>query len=64
VSFRAVGPDGQVLELVWGPDEHTGSNWAPMGDKWGTGWILPSGGCWTLEATRGSAVLSIYTEAM
>ena len=63
VSFRAIGPDGEVQGLTWGPDKHAGSNWARPGDEWGTGWILPSKGCWTLEATRGSAVLSIAAEA-
>lgn len=62
VSFRALGPDGEVEGISWGPDPHGRSNWTRPGDEWGTGWVLPSGGCWTLEASRGEDVWSIAAE--
>lgn len=62
VSFRAIGPEGDVQLLTSAPDRHGRSNWTQPGDEWGTGWILPSSGCWILEATRGSDVLSIAAE--
>lgn len=63
LSFRAIGPKGEVENLVWGPEQHGGSNWERPGEEWGTGWLLPATGCWTLEVTRGAAVLSISAEA-
>jgi len=64
ISFRAIGPGGVVEQLTWGPDGPRGSNWDRPGQEWGTGWILPSGGCWTLEAERGQSVLSISIDAV
>lgn len=63
LSFRAIGPKGQVEDLLWGPEQHGGSNWERPGEEWGTGWLLPTPGCWTLEVTRGAAVLSISAQA-
>jgi hypothetical protein len=54
VAFRAYGPDGQVVRLVWGPEAHAGSNWSRPGDEWGTAFRFPVAGCWTVRATRGS----------
>jgi hypothetical protein len=53
VSFRAIDPDGTSRKLAWGPEPHSGSNWHRPGDEWGTGWLLDSPGCWTLEVVRG-----------
>lgn len=53
-SVSATGPDGTVVRPVWGPEAHTGSNWARPGDEWGTGWVFPTAGCWTVNARRTS----------
>ncbi len=62
LSFRAIGPKGDVENLVWGPELHGRSNWERPGEEWGTGWLLPTAGCWTLEVARGAAILSISAE--
>jgi len=49
---KAVGPDGQRLRPVWGPEKHTGGNWIHPGGEWGTGWVFPAAGCWRLHAVR------------
>lgn len=49
-SIHAVGPSGTV-QPTW-LEEHGGSNWERPGDEWGTGWIFPVAGCWTVTATR------------
>jgi len=53
-TISAEGPDGAVLKPVWGPEPHGGSNWERPGDEWGTGWIFPTAGCWTVSAKRTS----------
>lgn len=52
LSINATGPDGKVLKPEWGPESHGSSNWDRPGDEWGTGWVFPSAGCWTINATR------------
>jgi hypothetical protein len=54
ISISATGPDGKVIKPVWGPEPHGGSTWDRPGDEWGTGWVFPTAGCWTLTATRTS----------
>jgi hypothetical protein len=58
-SFQAVGAEGQVHELAWGPDLHAGSNWGRPGQEWGTGWTFPAEGCWVLEVARGADVFTV-----
>lgn len=62
-AISATGPDGTVVKPVWGPEPHGGSNWERPGDEWGTGWVFPIAGCWTINATRtsgrGSLVLRV-----
>lgn len=60
-TMRAVGPGGRVVRPVWGPEGHGGSTWTRPGDEWGTGWVFPAPGCWTVEARRssGSARLTL-----
>jgi hypothetical protein len=43
------------IKPVWGPEDHGGSNWNRPGAEWGTGFKLPSPGCWDLHATRDAA---------
>ncbi|MGW0804879.1 hypothetical protein [Nonomuraea sp. NPDC002799] len=45
-------PDGTSAKLVWGPEEHGGSNWERPGQEWGTGFVFPKRGCWKIELTR------------
>jgi hypothetical protein len=62
LSIRAVGPTGEQLGPQWGPEGHGGSNWQRPGDEWGTGWVFPTAGCWTIQASRtggGAAALTL-----
>jgi hypothetical protein len=52
LSISATGPGGRVVKPVWGPEPHGGSNWAEPGAEWGTGWVFPTAGCWTINAKR------------
>ncbi|MDX6326725.1 MAG: hypothetical protein QOK15_3079, partial [Nocardioidaceae bacterium] len=38
----AIGPDGQHHAPVWGPEAHSGSNWARPDEEWGTGFVFPT----------------------
>jgi hypothetical protein len=58
-SISATGPDGTVVKSIWGPEQHSGSTWDRPGDEWGTGWVFPTAGCWTLNATRTSGAGSL-----
>ncbi|ROT25844.1 hypothetical protein [Micromonospora sp. HM5-17] len=51
-EITATGPNGIVVDPLWGPDLHLGSTWTRPGDEWGTGWIFPTPGCWTVRAER------------
>lgn len=48
----ALGPQGQHLTPVWGPEAHGGSNWNRPGAEWGAGFTFPVAGCWDIHATR------------
>ena len=57
VSFRALGPDGSSVKPIWGPDGPRSSNWdTHPGEEWGTGWVFPDAGCWSLELRRGDDI--------
>jgi hypothetical protein len=64
-SVSATGPDGTVVKPVWGPERHSGSTWNRPGEEWGTGWVFPAAGCWTVSAERtsGSAYLVLRLAA-
>lgn len=51
-TMRATGPGGAEITPVWGPTGHTGSTWNRPGGEWGTGWLFPTAGCWTMQASR------------
>ena len=53
-SISATGPDGTVVNPVWGPEQHMDSSWNRPGEEWGTGWVFPAAGCWTINARRAS----------
>lgn len=56
----AVGPDGRRVTAAWGPETHNGGNWVHPGGEWGTGFVLPSAGCWRLHAVRGRRTGNIW----
>ena len=60
-SVSAVGPQGQVVTPYF-QEEHSGSEWDRPGQEWGSGWELPTAGCWTFTAQRGDATASITVE--
>ncbi len=62
-EFRALGPDGASTSPIWGPDAHSGSTWdSHPGDEWGTGWVFPEAGCWSLELRRGESLAYLDVE--
>lgn len=56
----AHGPEGTEVRPSFGPERHMGSNYNRPGDEWGSGFILPSPGCWELEVVRGESSASIW----
>ena len=52
IAFATAGPAGASATLAWGPTGHGGSSWQRPGTEFGTGWVFPSAGCWTVTATR------------
>ena len=60
VSFQALGPAGASTTSIWGPEGPRSSNWgAHPGEEWGTGWVFPEAGCWSMELRRGDSVAYI-----
>jgi hypothetical protein len=52
LTMDATGPDGKTTKPSWGPEAHGGSTYQRPGDEWGTGWVFPTEGCWTVNAAR------------
>ena len=52
IAFTTAGPSGAPAKLAWGPQGHGGSTWERPGTEYGTGWVFPAAGCWTITATR------------
>ncbi|GAB2924972.1 hypothetical protein GCM10027280_10270 [Micromonospora polyrhachis] len=61
LRIRATGPDDVTVTPMWGPELHTGSNWSRPGTEWGTGWIFPTAGCWTVQADRDNGATAMLT---
>jgi hypothetical protein len=62
LTINATGDKGARTRPTWGPEAHGGSSYDRPGDEWGTGWVFPSAGCWTIHATRattGAATMAI-----
>jgi hypothetical protein len=61
LDITATSATGKIVKPVWGPEAHSGSSFRRPGDEWGTGWVFPAAGCWTVNATRtiGTATLAI-----
>lgn len=53
-TVEARHEDGTMIEPSWGPEVHEDSTWERPGAEWGTGFIFPQPGCWTLTARFGS----------
>ncbi|NYF55180.1 hypothetical protein [Micromonospora purpureochromogenes] len=51
LTLRATGPDGVTVRPEEF-DQHDGSNWTRPGDEWGSYWVFPTPGCWTIRADR------------
>jgi len=60
-TFRATGPDGAAVTPAWGPVGHAGSSWQRPGDEFGTGWVFPTAGCWTLSVDRSGGTVGAVT---
>jgi hypothetical protein len=54
IGFTAAGPGGTTVRPVWGPEPHGGSSFQRPGEEWGTGWVFPAAGCWTIKVQRTS----------
>ncbi|GAA2652626.1 hypothetical protein [Paractinoplanes durhamensis] len=52
LTMTATGPDGSTVSPSWGPEPHGGSSYNRPGEEWGTGWVFPVAGCWTISASR------------
>lgn len=52
VTFYATGPSGHRVRPQWGPDPHTDSTFRYPGREWGTGFVFPAPGCWTIHVQR------------
>jgi hypothetical protein len=65
-SASATGPDGMVVKPVRNPQPYESSNWNRPGELWGTDWVFPAGGCWTVNAKRtsGSGYLVVRVAEM
>jgi hypothetical protein len=50
--FSARSRRSGTIAPSWGPEVHGGSNWNAPGDEYGTGWIFPAAGCWTITVRR------------
>jgi hypothetical protein len=53
-TVKATGPDGADATLTWGPIGHGSSTWERPGSEYGTGFLFPTPGCWTVTAQRAS----------
>ncbi len=53
LAVDARGPEGRRTRPTWGPEEHSGSSWNKPGSEWGSGFVFPARGCWTVTLTRG-----------
>lgn len=52
VKFYATGPSGNRVRPRWGPEPHADSTFRYPGQEWGTGFVFPVPGCWTIHIQR------------
>ena len=55
-----VAPDGSERALVWGPEQHGGSNFRRPGDEWGIGFAFDAPGCWQVALERADGALADF----
>ncbi|SCF14162.1 hypothetical protein [Micromonospora mirobrigensis] len=60
LNLRAVGPGDATVEPE-GFDPHGASTWARPGDEWGSYWVFPAPGCWTIHAERADGTRGAIT---
>ncbi|MFC0007004.1 hypothetical protein [Micromonospora siamensis] len=60
LTARAVGPDGATVEPE-GLDTHGDSDWRRPGDEWGSYWVFPTAGCWTVQAERADGTRGAFS---
>jgi hypothetical protein len=63
-TISATGPGGATTLPSWGPSAHGSSTWERPGAEWGTGWIFPAAGCWTVHATTSDGAKGELTLAV
>lgn len=63
-TVEAKHEDGTVISPIWGPEQHSGSNWHRPGPEWGTGFNFPKPGCWTLTASYGTTIGEIRLDIL
>ena len=51
IQLHALGPAGETIAPIW-IEPHGGSTFQKPGEEWGSGFALPSAGCWDLRASR------------
>lgn len=55
----ARGPRGTSISPTW-IEAHSGSNWPRPGAEWGTGFTLPTSGCWDFRVSRKNATGDVW----
>jgi hypothetical protein len=58
---RAYSPGGRQAPPDW-LEPHGASNWDRPGNEWGTGFTLPSAGCWDIHVSRGSSFGDVWID--
>jgi hypothetical protein len=51
-TFAVSDSSGASVNLDWGPEGHSGSNWEHPGDEVGTGFTFTHAGCWNVHVAR------------
>jgi hypothetical protein len=64
LHLSSIDPDGRTHQLQWGPDLHSGSNYARPGQEWGAGYRFGEPGCWTLRAVRAHATADAWVRVI
>jgi hypothetical protein len=52
LKLVAEGPGGERVRPAEEPQKHAGSTWQRPGEEWGSIFVFPEAGCWTVRATR------------
>lgn len=60
LRVQLIAPDGAERPLLFGPEEHGGSNYNRPGREWGTGFVLDRAGCWQMKFTTDTTAASVW----